>query len=80
MRTSSRSRLLALLLLVLTVVPSAQAPPVAAYDILITGGRIVDGAGGRGSRVMWAFGAIGLRRSEPSGVPRPRCALTPVGS
>lgn len=56
MRTSSRSRLLALLLLVLTVVPAAQAPPVAAYDILITGGRIIDGAGG-----PWFTGDVGIR-------------------
>ena len=56
MRTSSRSRLLALLLLVLTVQPSAQAPPVAVYDILITGGRIVDGAGG-----AWFTGDVGIR-------------------
>lgn len=56
MRTSSRSRLLALLLLVLTVHPSAQAPPVAVYDILITGGRIVDGAGG-----AWFTGDVGIR-------------------
>jgi dihydroorotase/N-acyl-D-amino-acid deacylase len=56
MCTSSRSRLLALLLLVLTVQPSAQAPPVAVYDILITGGRIVDGAGG-----AWFTGDVGIR-------------------
>lgn len=56
MRTSSRSRLLALLLLVLTAVPAAQAPPVAAYDILITGGRIIDGAGG-----PWFTGDVGIR-------------------